>query len=79
VYGYDSIGAVIAGIEKVCAAGGDPTNRAAVRDAVMSIKDFSGALGTWSFDANGDTSLSDMTGYVVEGGAYAPVGTFKAQ
>jgi branched-chain amino acid transport system substrate-binding protein len=79
VYGYDSIGAVIAGIEKVCAAGGDPTNRAAVRDAVMSLKDYSGALGTWSFDANGDTSLSDMTGYVVEGGKYAPVGTFKAQ
>ena len=79
VYGYDSIGAVIAGIEKVCAAGGDPTNRAAVRDAVMSIKDYAGALGTWSFDANGDTSLSDMTGYVVKDGAYAPVGTFKAQ
>jgi branched-chain amino acid transport system substrate-binding protein len=79
VYGYDAIGAVIAGIEKVCAAGGDPTNRAAVRDAVMSLKDYSGALGTWSFDANGDTSLTDMTGYVVQGGAYTPAGTFKAQ
>jgi branched-chain amino acid transport system substrate-binding protein len=79
VFGYDSIGAVIAGIEKVCAAGGDPTNRATVRDAVMSLKDYSGALGTWSFDANGDTSLTDMTGYVVKDGKYAPVGTFKAQ
>ncbi len=79
VYGYDSIGAVIAGIEKVCAAGGDPTDRATVRDAVMGIKDYSGALGTWSFDANGDTSLSDMTGYVVQGGKYVAVGTFKAQ
>jgi len=79
VYGYDSIGAVITGIEAVCKAGGDPTNRAAVRDAVMGIKNYSGALGTWSFDANGDTSLSDMTGYVVKGGKYEPVGTFKAQ
>ncbi len=79
VYGYDSIGAVITGIEAVCKAGGDPTNRAAVRDAVMGIKNYSGALGTWSFDANGDTSLSDMTGYVVKGGKYEPVGTFKAE
>ena len=79
VYGYDAIGAVIAGIEKVCAAGGDPTDRAAVRDAVMGIQNFSGALGTWSFDKNGDTSLSDMTGYVVKSGKFAPVGTFKAQ
>ena len=79
VYGYDSIGAVITGIEAVCKAGGDPTNRAAVRDAVMGIKNYSGALGTWSFDANGDTSLSDMTGYVVKSNKYEPVGTFKAQ
>lgn len=79
VYGYDAAGAVIAGIEAVCKAGGDPTNRAAVRDAVMGIKNFSGALGTWSFDANGDTSLTDMTGYVVKGGKYEAVGTFKAE
>ncbi len=79
VYGYDSIGAVIAGIEAVCKAGGDPTNRAAVREAVMNIKDFNGALGTWSFDANGDTTLTDMTGYQVQGGKYVAVGTFSAK
>jgi branched-chain amino acid transport system substrate-binding protein len=79
VFGYDAIGAVITGIEAVCKAGGDPTNRAAVRDAVMGIKNYSGALGTWSFDANGDTSLTDMTGYVVKSNKYEPVGTFKAQ
>ena len=79
VYGYDAIGAVITGIEAVCKAGGDPTNRPAIRDAVMGIKNYSGALGTWSFDANGDTSLSDMTGYVVKGGKFEPAGTFKAE
>lgn len=79
VYGYDAIGVVIAGIEKVCAAGGDPTNRAAVREAVMSTKDYSGALGVFSFDANGDTTLTDMTGYQVKSGKYEAVGTFSAK
>lgn len=79
VFGYDSIGPIIAGIEAVCKAGGDPTNRAAVRDAVMGTKNYNGALGIWSFDANGDTTLTDMTGYVVKAGKYEAVGTFKAQ
>ena len=79
VYGYDAAGAVIKAIEDVCAAGKDPTDRAAVRDAVFAIKNFDGALGTWSFDKNGDTSLTDMTGHVVKGGKYEPAGVFKAK
>jgi branched-chain amino acid transport system substrate-binding protein len=77
VYGYETMSVALKAIEDVCAAGGDPTNREAVRAAVFAIKNFEGALGTWSFDANGDTSLSDMTFYQVTGGAYSPVGTFK--
>jgi branched-chain amino acid transport system substrate-binding protein len=68
---------VVAAIESVCAAGGDPTNREAVRAAVFATKDFNGVLGTWSFDANGDTTLTDMTIYQVKNGAYVAVGTFK--
>ena len=64
-------------IEDVCAAGGDPTDRAAINSAVFAIKNFDGALGTWSFDANGDTSLTDMSFYQVQDGAYVAVGTFK--
>jgi len=79
VFGYDAIGAVIAGLEKVCAAGGDPTDRATVRDAVMNTKDFNGALGTWSFDKYGDTTLTSMTGYVVKNGKYETAGAFTAQ
>jgi hypothetical protein len=44
---------------------------------VFNIKNFAGVLGTWSFDANGDTSLSDMTYYQVNGGKFAPIGQFK--
>jgi len=77
VYGYEAMNVALKAIEDVCAAGGDPTNRKAIRDAVFAIKDFDGALGTWSFDANGDTSLTDMTFYEVKGGKYEALGTFK--
>jgi branched-chain amino acid transport system substrate-binding protein len=77
VYGYEAMSVAIAAIEAVCAAGGNPTDRKAIRDAVFNIKNFAGVLGTWSFDANGDTSLSDMTYYQVNGGKFAPIGQFK--
>jgi branched-chain amino acid transport system substrate-binding protein len=77
IYGYEAMNVTLAAIESVCAAGGDPTDRATVTKAVMSTKDFNGVLGTWSFDANGDTTLTDMTIYQVKNGAYTSVGSFK--
>ena len=77
VYGYETMSVALKAIEDVCAAGGNPTDRAAINSAVFAIKDFDGVLGTWSFDANGDTSLVDMTFYQVKDGAYAPLGVFK--
>ncbi len=77
VYGYETMNVLLAAIESVCTSGGDPTNRKAIRDAVFATKDFNGALGTWSFDANGDTSLTDMSIYQATNGSYVAVGTFK--
>jgi branched-chain amino acid transport system substrate-binding protein len=77
VYGYEAMNVALKAIEDVCAAGKDPTDRKAVRDAVFAIKDFNGVLGTWSFDANGDTSLSDMTIYLAKGGKFEAFGQFK--
>lgn len=79
VYGYEAANVVLNAIETVCKNGGDPTSRQAVLDAVFATKNFSGVLGTWSFDANGDTTLTDMTGYVVKSGKYEAVGVLKAQ
>ena len=65
MYGYDAIGAVIAAIEKVCAAGGDPTDRATVRDAVMSHQGLS--MVRWArgrLMRMAIRRLTDMTGYV---------------
>ncbi|HET7168788.1 MAG TPA: branched-chain amino acid ABC transporter substrate-binding protein [Candidatus Limnocylindrales bacterium] len=71
-YGYEAAKVVLAAIEK--AAAKNPADvlalRAAVLDEVKATKDFSGALGTWSFDADGDTSLTEMSGLIVKGGEF---------
>ncbi|MFZ5881043.1 MAG: branched-chain amino acid ABC transporter substrate-binding protein [Chloroflexota bacterium] len=76
IMGYDAMSAAIQAIEDVCAAGGDPTNRAAVTEAVFALKDFDGALGTWSFNENGDISLPYYLVGQVQGGTYVAFGTF---
>ncbi len=46
-------------------------DRDAICAAVAATRDFHGALGTWSFDANGDTTLTVMSGNTVRGGKFA--------
>lgn len=65
IYGYEAASVVIAAISKVCAK-----DKAAILDAMFTTKDFNGVLGTWSFDANGDTNLYAMLGNIVKGGAW---------
>jgi branched-chain amino acid transport system substrate-binding protein len=67
VYGYEC-GKVA--LEAIRRAG--KKDRDAVRAAGLSIKNFSaGALGKWSFDKNGDTTLRTMSGNTVKGGKFA--------
>ena len=72
IYGYESANVALAAIDKVCAK-----DRAKIRDAVFATKDFQGILGTWSFDANGDTSLTTMSGSQVKGGKFEFVQAIK--
>lgn len=64
-YGYESAKVVLDAINKVC-----KNDRVAIRDAVLGTKDFNGVLGTWSFDVNGDTSLTTMSGNQVKSGKW---------
>jgi branched-chain amino acid transport system substrate-binding protein len=64
-YGYEAAKVVIAGIDKAC-----KNDRVAVKDAVLATKDFQGILGTWSFDANGDTTLKNLSGNIVKNGKW---------
>jgi branched-chain amino acid transport system substrate-binding protein len=72
VYGYEAANVALAAINRVC-----EKNRARIRDAVFATKDFDGALGTWSFDKNGDTTLLDMSGYQVRNGKFEFVQRIK--
>jgi branched-chain amino acid transport system substrate-binding protein len=73
-YGYESAKVVLNAINKVC-----KNDRTAIREAVLATKDYKGVLGTWSFDANGDTSLKTLSGSVVKNGKWEFVQLLKAQ
>lgn len=65
VYGYD---AAKVAVEAIGRAG--RKDRAAIVAAVAATRDFDGALGRWSFDPNGDTTLTTMSGQIVRGGRF---------
>jgi branched-chain amino acid transport system substrate-binding protein len=73
-YGYEAAKVVINAIDKAC-----KNDREAVREAVMNTKNYQGILGTWSFDANGDTTLKNLSGNVVKNGKWEFVTILKAK
>ncbi|MEX2048529.1 MAG: branched-chain amino acid ABC transporter substrate-binding protein [Gemmatimonadota bacterium] len=65
IYSYEAAKALIAALQK---AGDKANDRAAVRDALMGTKDFEGVLGQkWSFNAEGDTTITTMAGMQIKG------------
>lgn len=68
VYGYEAARVVLDSIHRA----GKP-DREAIRQAVANVRDFEGALGKWSFDENGDTSLKIMMVETVKDGKFTPV------
>jgi branched-chain amino acid transport system substrate-binding protein len=68
-YGYEAALVMLKAID-TCVANNDVT-RKCVRDTVFATKDFKGILGvTWSFDANGDTTVKTMTHNQVVNGQF---------
>jgi len=76
IMGYETMSVTLHAIENLCAAGGDPTNRSAIRDAVFSIREFEGALGIWSFDNNGDITIPYFLVGQVQNGKFVQFGTY---
>lgn len=56
VYSFECAVVVLQTIDKV-----GSKDRQAIIDAAMSIKDFRGLIGTWSFSATGDTTASTIS------------------
>ncbi len=71
-YGYEAAKVVLAAIERAAAKNPADTLalRALVLDEIKGTKDFDGVLGKWSFDAAGDTSLTEMSGLIVTAGEF---------
>ncbi len=66
IYGYEAMKVALDAIERA-----GKKDRRAIRDAVFATKNFTkGVLGSWSFDENGDTSLTTMSGAQVKRGEF---------
>jgi len=72
IYGYEAANVVFDAIERASKGGAKDAAalRAAVLAALADWKDYKGTLGTWSFDANGDTSLTKFSGFEVKDGKF---------
>ncbi len=68
IYGYEATRVALDAIQRA-----GVKDRASIRDAVFATRNFEGVLGTWSFDANGDTSVTTMTVQQVVDGKFQPV------
>ncbi len=64
IFGYEAAGAVLQAMESA----DDCADRQAVIDGFFAIENRESALGTYSIDENGDTTLSDYGGYRATGG-----------
>ena len=66
IYGYESAKVALEAIRRA-----GRKDRAAIVAACLAITDFNqGALGKWSFDKNGDTTLVQIGGNLVENGDF---------
>jgi branched-chain amino acid transport system substrate-binding protein len=67
-YGYEAANVMLDAIER---AGEDgEVEREEVVDELFATKDYDGILGTWSFDEDGDTTLSDYSVFGIDGGEW---------
>ena len=70
-YGYEAAKVVLTAMERAAKKGS--LSRAAVLAEIAATEDFSGALGTWSFDENGDTTNKVMSVNTVKGDKFETV------
>jgi branched-chain amino acid transport system substrate-binding protein len=68
INGYESMGLLLDAISRASDGGRAPVTRTAVVDALFATSGREGAMGTYSIDENGDTTLRDYGLYKVAGG-----------
>jgi branched-chain amino acid transport system substrate-binding protein len=70
-YAYEAANVMLDAIERASEeSGGEVPDRQAVLEQIFATEDYKGVLGTWSFDEDGDTTLSKLSILRVEGGEF---------
>ena len=69
-YAYEAANVMLDAIERASEEAGGAPDRAQVLEQVFATEDYEGVLGTWSFDEDGDTSLTELSVQTVEGGEF---------
>ncbi|MDQ3378079.1 MAG: branched-chain amino acid ABC transporter substrate-binding protein [Actinomycetota bacterium] len=69
-YAYEAANVMLDAIERAADEAGGVPERQAVIDEVFATEDFEGVLGTWSFDEEGDTSLTELSVQTIEDGEF---------
>ena len=68
-YAYEAANVMLDAIERAYEADGE-VNRQNVLREVFATEEFEGVLGTWSFDEDGDTTLTELSVQRVEDGEF---------
>jgi branched-chain amino acid transport system substrate-binding protein len=68
-YGYEAANVMLDAVDRAYKADGEVTRAGVVRE-LFNTKDYNGVLGTWSFDENGDTTLTGLSGQEVQNGKF---------
>jgi branched-chain amino acid transport system substrate-binding protein len=69
-YAYEAANVMLDAIERASKDAGGVPDRQAVVEQVFATQDYQGVLGTWSFDEDGDTTLTKLSIQEVEDGEF---------
>jgi branched-chain amino acid transport system substrate-binding protein len=76
-YAYEAANVMLDSIEQAYEKDGEVTREGVLRE-VFATEDYKGVLGTWSFDEDGDTTLTELSVQRVEDGAFVYQRTIDA-
>ncbi|MDQ3237722.1 MAG: branched-chain amino acid ABC transporter substrate-binding protein [Actinomycetota bacterium] len=69
-YAYEAANVMLDAIERAANEAGGAPDREAVLQQILATEDYEGVLGTWSFDEDGDTSLTELSVQQIQDGQF---------
>jgi len=69
-YAYEAANVMLDAIERAANEAGGAPDREAVLQQILATEDYEGVLGTWSFDEDGDTTLTELSVQQVQDGEF---------